>query len=102
MMALSGGLCECPTGWLDNEDKCYYFSEDTKTWKEANDLTSILGMADAWLGLTDENTKREWSWTDGSPLLQSQLYDKLKKRSNLTNVDQQNCSDSSYWLFVAK
>ncbi|XP_077394768.1 uncharacterized protein LOC144031465 [Festucalex cinctus] len=83
---LSQVQCECQTGWLEKKDKCYYFSKDNKTWKEANDfclsqdsnLTSILdinemkwlnttlGQANAWLGLTDD-PQSVWRWTDGNP-----------------------------------
>ncbi|XP_049582416.1 uncharacterized protein [Syngnathus scovelli] len=88
---LSRGQSECPKGWLDYGDKCYYFSSDTKTWREANafclshdsKLTSILDgdekdwlrttfrQAKAWLGLTDEHTEGVWSWTDGSLFTES-------------------------------
>nr|XP_049596848.1 uncharacterized protein LOC125981055 isoform X2 [Syngnathus scovelli] len=82
---------ECPTGWLERGGKCYYFSSDTKTWKEANafclshdsKLTSILDadekdwlrttfrQAKAWLGLTDEHMEGVWSWTDESVFTES-------------------------------
>ncbi|KAM9788181.1 brevican core protein-like [Syngnathus typhle] len=88
---LSRGQSECPTGWLEHGGKCYYFSSDTKTWKEANafclshdsKLTSILDADEkdwlrttfrqgkAWLGLTDEHEEGVWSWTDKSLFTES-------------------------------
>lgn len=28
--------CQCQSGWRENDNKCYFFSTDTKSWDEAN------------------------------------------------------------------
>lgn len=28
--------CQCPQGWREYEDRCYFFSIDTKSWTDAN------------------------------------------------------------------
>ncbi|XP_049459415.1 macrophage mannose receptor 1 [Epinephelus fuscoguttatus] len=81
--------CQCPQGWRENENKCYFFSIDLKTWSEANafclgqrsNLMSIqdiherlwvrtqIGTEIFWIGLNDQVTENVWEWSDGSPFL---------------------------------
>uniref|UniRef100_A0A3Q3VNU8 C-type lectin domain-containing protein n=1 Tax=Mola mola TaxID=94237 RepID=A0A3Q3VNU8_MOLML len=78
--------CQCPQGWRENEDKCYYFSADTKSWSDANtfcseqgsDLLSIRDIHERlwvrtqistevyWIGLNDRSREGVWEWSDGS------------------------------------
>uniref|UniRef100_A0A3Q3VLX8 C-type lectin domain-containing protein n=1 Tax=Mola mola TaxID=94237 RepID=A0A3Q3VLX8_MOLML len=81
--------CQCPQGWRENEDKCYYFSADTKSWSDANtfcseqgsDLLSIRDIHERvrccslilnvyWIGLNDRSREGVWEWSDGSPFLE--------------------------------
>uniref|UniRef100_A0A3B4WXX6 Macrophage mannose receptor 1-like n=1 Tax=Seriola lalandi dorsalis TaxID=1841481 RepID=A0A3B4WXX6_SERLL len=77
----------CQQGWREYEDKCYFFSTDTKSWIEANafclgqnsNLMSIQDIHERdfllwgptgislWMGGHDSVTEGGWEWTDGSP-----------------------------------
>ncbi|KAF7670458.1 hypothetical protein LDENG_00124850 [Lucifuga dentata] len=77
-----------------DEDKCYFFSTDTKTWMEAHvyclsqnsDLTSIrdiherlwlttqIGTEIFWTGLNDRITEGVYEWSDGSPFIEYLSY----------------------------
>uniref|UniRef100_A0A4W6C423 C-type lectin domain-containing protein n=1 Tax=Lates calcarifer TaxID=8187 RepID=A0A4W6C423_LATCA len=78
----------CQQGWREYENKCYFFSTDTKSWMEANafcleqnsNLMSIQDIherqyvtgtldpswIDLWIGLSTL-VRGGWEWTDGSP-----------------------------------
>ncbi|XP_023264465.1 macrophage mannose receptor 1-like [Seriola lalandi dorsalis] len=81
--------CQCQQGWREYEDKCYFFSTDTKSWIEANafclgqnsNLMSIQDIHERlwvrtqisteyyWIGLNDQVTEGAWEWSDGSPFI---------------------------------
>ncbi|XP_060792851.1 asialoglycoprotein receptor 1 [Neoarius graeffei] len=76
----------CPTDWQLYSSRCYYFSNDGKSWNEARDVCGnmkaellILKSKEEkefvikntrpyfyWLGLSDERTGK-WEWLDGTP-----------------------------------
>ncbi|TNN53351.1 Macrophage mannose receptor 1 [Liparis tanakae] len=78
---------QCQQGWREYENKCYFFSADTKSWPEANaiclgqnaNLMSIqdthertwvrtqIGTEIYWMGLNDQVSEGVWEWSDGSP-----------------------------------
>uniref|UniRef100_A0A3P8NIY8 C-type lectin domain-containing protein n=1 Tax=Astatotilapia calliptera TaxID=8154 RepID=A0A3P8NIY8_ASTCA len=72
---------QCQSGWREYENKCYFFSTDTKSWLEANEfclehnsnLMSIQDIHDSeiyWFGLNDRTVEGVWEWSDGSPFIQ--------------------------------
>ena len=76
----------CPAGWEREGDRCYFFSEEEKTWFEAEEAcikrgghlasvnneqvhTYLQGQEfRGWVGGTDLNTlsSGQWTWTDCS------------------------------------
>ncbi|XP_061732556.1 macrophage mannose receptor 1 isoform X2 [Nerophis ophidion] len=88
------GRCQCQAGWRENNHSCYLFSENKKTWWDANSyclsqnshlmsiqdiherlwVTTQIGTEIFWIGLTDGITEGVWEWTDGSPFLQYISY----------------------------
>ncbi|KAF4077177.1 hypothetical protein AMELA_G00205040 [Ameiurus melas] len=77
---------DCEAGWREYEDRCYYFSTDTKTWHEAleeclskgSHMMSIMNLHERtwvstqlghnifWIGLNDIASEGNWEWSDGS------------------------------------
>ncbi|KAM8828848.1 secretory phospholipase A2 receptor isoform 3-T3 [Spinachia spinachia] len=86
---LAGAQSQCPQGWRENANNCYFFSTDAKPWMEANafcleqnsNLMSIqdieerlwvrtqIGTEIYWIGLTDRAVEGVWEWSDGSPFI---------------------------------
>ncbi|XP_012889053.1 PREDICTED: low affinity immunoglobulin epsilon Fc receptor [Dipodomys ordii] len=84
----NGSTCNtCPEGWLNFQQKCYYFGEGTKRWlqarfacsdlegrlvsihsQEEQDFLSKHVSKDAWIGLQDLDVEGEFVWMDGSPV----------------------------------
>ncbi|XP_072563479.1 uncharacterized protein [Paramormyrops kingsleyae] len=75
----------CPTGWISFNFKCYYVSDERKTWIDSQedcrhkgaDLLIINSLKEelifskdqrAWIGLTDKEHEGTWKWVDGTPL----------------------------------
>ncbi|KAJ8355374.1 hypothetical protein AAFF_G00059200 [Aldrovandia affinis] len=78
----------CPEGWEQRNSKCYYFSNERKSWKDSRsaclkqgaDLVIIeskeeqefiskhTGRYYYWIGLSDSETEGTWLWVDGTPL----------------------------------
>uniref|UniRef100_A0A3P9CZV2 C-type lectin domain-containing protein n=1 Tax=Maylandia zebra TaxID=106582 RepID=A0A3P9CZV2_9CICH len=82
---------QCQSGWREYENKCYFFSTDTKSWLEANEfcleeqghlasfhteeeLSFLIALIQQsptgismWMGGHDSMTEGGWEWTDGSP-----------------------------------
>ncbi|KAL4617320.1 macrophage mannose receptor 1-like [Arapaima gigas] len=76
----------CDEGWRPYNDRCYFFSDDTKTWSDAqadcerkgSNLMSILDIHERtwlqtqlanniyWIGLNDIVSEDQWEWSDGS------------------------------------
>ena len=80
----------CGNDWEAYDDHCYYWSNNTKTWYEAEafcqqengNLASITsdainqyvvegmnsrGLSNTWMGGNDIDEEGAWKWTDGSP-----------------------------------
>ncbi|KAM4844871.1 C-type lectin domain family 10 member A-like [Thomomys bottae] len=74
----------CPLNWLEYNGSCYWFSESSKSWAEAdkdcqlenaylavvnsleeqNFIQSHRSKPNTWIGLTDQNGP--WRWSDGT------------------------------------
>uniref|UniRef100_A0A3Q4HAJ7 C-type lectin domain-containing protein n=1 Tax=Neolamprologus brichardi TaxID=32507 RepID=A0A3Q4HAJ7_NEOBR len=96
VLSIFSAHSQCQSGWREYENKCYFFSTDTKSWLEANefyaeahctreqgDLLSITEPFEQtfiqaliqqsptgismWMGGHDSMTEGGWEWTDGSP-----------------------------------
>nr|XP_020506487.1 macrophage mannose receptor 1-like [Labrus bergylta] len=77
--------CQCHEGWRENENKCYFFSTDTKSWLEAQSFclsqrSNLMSIQDIherlwirtqidaeiyWFGLNDRIAENVWEWADG-------------------------------------
>ncbi|XP_005917437.1 macrophage mannose receptor 1 [Haplochromis burtoni] len=87
---LTGAHSQCQSGWREYENKCYFFSTDTKSWLEANEFclehnSNLMSIQDIherlwvrtqisseiyWFGLNDRTVEGVWEWSDGSPFIQ--------------------------------
>uniref|UniRef100_A0A8C2WJI4 C-type lectin domain-containing protein n=1 Tax=Cyclopterus lumpus TaxID=8103 RepID=A0A8C2WJI4_CYCLU len=75
-------LLSCQQGWREYENKCYFFSTDTKSWLDANafcleqsaNLMSILDIHER-VSLNDHGSEGVWEWSDGSPFIPYIEYD---------------------------
>ncbi|XP_065454474.1 C-type lectin domain family 4 member F-like isoform X2 [Chrysemys picta bellii] len=79
-------LSKLSSGWRFYDGNLYYFSQERKSWDEAerfcvsqdSHLTSVSSEAeqeflsnetegeDHWIGLTDQETEGSWRWVDGT------------------------------------
>ncbi|XP_029108920.1 perlucin-like protein [Scleropages formosus] len=77
---------QCDQDWRPYNERCYFFSVDTKTWSDAqadcegkgSNLMSILDIHERtwlrtqlgsniyWIGLNDIVSEGVWEWSDGS------------------------------------
>ena len=88
---LTNCLTSCPDPWEEMANRCYLWSEEKLSWEDAehfcNNLEGHLasvtdekihkylrskvniddGLDDIWVGGSDQEEKRVWTWTDGSP-----------------------------------
>ncbi|XP_015984352.1 killer cell lectin-like receptor subfamily F member 1 isoform X3 [Rousettus aegyptiacus] len=79
----------CPSEWLKYQEKCYWFSNELKSWSDSYGYclgrkSHLLIVQDqlemvfvqknlkqsnyAWIGLNFTSQKKTWTWVDGSPL----------------------------------
>ncbi|TFJ98268.1 NACHT, LRR and PYD domains-containing protein 3-like [Platysternon megacephalum] len=118
----------CPWGWAWFQRTCYYFSESTKTWREAkqfcldNGAQLVIINTNAeqvflvknrpksrvyWLGLSDQKVENQWLWVDGSPLKLSfwstgEPNDSSDEDCGTMAIDGRwndiNCYMTDYWI----
>ncbi|KAG9266371.1 macrophage mannose receptor 1-like, partial [Astyanax mexicanus] len=109
-------LGDCEAGWRPYQDRCYYFSSDTKTWhdaltecqsKNANLMSisdiherSIPNGVSLWMGGHDSVTEGDYLWSDGSALSHTnwgpgEPNDHAGRENCVELVTTQN--GSSYW-----
>uniref|UniRef100_A0A674P9M7 C-type lectin domain-containing protein n=1 Tax=Takifugu rubripes TaxID=31033 RepID=A0A674P9M7_TAKRU len=87
--------CQCQAGWRQYEDRCYLFSNDTKTWLEGEMRTHLetsigklffliilmsfffqlwlrtqIGADIFWIGLNDQVVEGTWEWSDGTTYIE--------------------------------
>ncbi|XP_066469172.1 C-type lectin domain family 2 member D3-like [Tiliqua scincoides] len=75
----------CPANWLNYEGKCYFFSEEERSWTSgqsfcaASDSSMVvlesqpekvfvlhyMGTTGHWIGLR-KDSHQTWKWTDGT------------------------------------
>uniref|UniRef100_A0AAY5ELQ4 C-type lectin domain-containing protein n=1 Tax=Electrophorus electricus TaxID=8005 RepID=A0AAY5ELQ4_ELEEL len=78
-------LGECGSGWRTYQERCYFFSTDTKTWHDAltecenkganlmsiqdihERIQSVITGVSLWIGGHDSITEGGWEWADRSP-----------------------------------
>ncbi|XP_036313710.1 C-type lectin domain family 2 member F-like [Pipistrellus kuhlii] len=78
----------CPQGWNQMRNKCFFRSEQEKTWRdgqancmayygtlviftsqnEVDFLTYHLGTSSYWIGLRKQNASGRWMWANGDAL----------------------------------
>ncbi|CAG2245548.1 unnamed protein product [Mytilus edulis] len=83
MLKIRSDSLACPNGWLKNENKCYYFSDELNTWTDAkiaceaeegmlvevdskceNEFVKMSASeSNYWLGGTDEQEEGVWIWS---------------------------------------
>ncbi|XP_059495926.1 hepatic lectin-like [Stegostoma tigrinum] len=100
-------LCKCPEHWRQFQQKCYYFSSDSKSWTEAQrscaskdaNLLVInkpeeqefvkkwLQNKEHWIGLTDSVAEGDWRWVDGTDYISSVKFWKNGEPNDASNED---------------
>nr|KAF6452006.1 C-type lectin domain family 2 member A [Molossus molossus] len=78
----------CPQGWNRIHNKCFFLSEQEKTWRdsqancmayhgtlvifssqnEVDILTYYMGPSSYWIGLKKQNASKHWIWANGDAL----------------------------------
>ncbi|KAM4030957.1 C-type lectin domain family 2 member A-like isoform 2-T2 [Anomaloglossus baeobatrachus] len=76
----------CDDDWIQNRGKCYYFSNESDTWRnsekfcnshnsslaiidskvELNFLFRYKGKGDHWIGIRRTDDNMAWTWTNGT------------------------------------
>ncbi|KAM6216274.1 natural killer cells antigen CD94-like [Rhynchocyon petersi] len=80
--------CTCQEKWIEYQSKCYFFSNEEKTWAESKNFcasqnSSLLQLKSKdefifkffsdhlyWIGLFYDEALGAWLWEDGSPFSQ--------------------------------
>ncbi|XP_066474275.1 C-type lectin domain family 2 member D-like [Tiliqua scincoides] len=77
----------CPDGWLNYEGRCYFFSEEERSWTSSQNfcasyesslviiengtekvfLLRYMGTAGHWIGL-QKDPHQTWKWVDGTEI----------------------------------
>lgn len=105
----------CESGWLEFQDHCYFFSNFTLNWTQAEEmcrekgshLVVITSQAEQdfilshynnneyWIGLTDLEKEGTFKWVDGTPL--SYTFWKAGEPNNLITEDCAHVSTNGKW-----
>ncbi|XP_067419528.1 C-type lectin domain family 4 member G-like [Emydura macquarii macquarii] len=119
---------QCPPDWMRFQRSCYYFSESTKTWADAEAFCLayrghlvIVNTKEEqaflmvnrgpsrvyWLGSTDQKMEAQWHWVDGSSLTFSfwgtgEPNDSQGEDCGSMHTDgrwnDRNCHHTDYWI----
>ncbi|XP_006732196.1 killer cell lectin-like receptor subfamily F member 1 isoform X1 [Leptonychotes weddellii] len=115
----------CPSEWLKYQKKCYWFSNEMKSWSDSYGyclgrkshlpiIQDQLEMAFiqknlkqtnyVWIGLNFTSLKRTWTWVDGSPLDSKIFFIKGPAKENSCAATKENkiysetCSSVFKWI----
>uniref|UniRef100_A0A8C3WIN7 Killer cell lectin like receptor F1 n=1 Tax=Catagonus wagneri TaxID=51154 RepID=A0A8C3WIN7_9CETA len=115
----------CPSEWLKYQEKCYWFSNEMKSWSDSHGYclrrkSHLLIIQDqlemafiqktlkqsnyVWIGLNFTFRKRTWTWVDGSPLDSNIFFIKGPAKENSCATMKENriysetCSSVFKWI----
>ncbi|XP_040834648.1 natural killer cells antigen CD94-like isoform X2 [Ochotona curzoniae] len=115
--------CSCPDKWIGYQCNCYFFSDETKTWRESGRLcgiqnSSLLKLQSEdelrfmssnrdfyWIGLSYWEEYGAWLWEDGSAIFQDlfQMFKNLTPKNCVVYsptklVVSENCEKSNLYI----
>ncbi|XP_074826981.1 killer cell lectin-like receptor subfamily F member 1 [Natator depressus] len=121
-----GSGCKfCPREWVLHRDKCYWLSNEIKTWSKSRDDCSKKGSQmlviqdreqmdylqslvpagqSVWIGLTFNSSQRKWTWADGAPVREELVPGLSQAEANScgqlgkTKIESEICSSELKWL----
>ncbi|XP_028018136.1 killer cell lectin-like receptor subfamily F member 1 isoform X2 [Balaenoptera acutorostrata] len=115
----------CPSEWLKYQEKCYWFSNELKSWSDSYGYclgrkSHLLIIQDqlemafiqktlkqsnyVWIGLNFTSLKTTWTWVDGSPLDSKIFFIKGPAKENSCAAIKENkiysetCSSVFKWI----
>ncbi|KAI5164909.1 killer cell lectin-like receptor subfamily F member 1 isoform X1 [Manis pentadactyla] len=115
----------CPSDWIKHKRKCYWFSEEMKSWSDSYGYclgrnSHLLILQDqfemafiqrnlkqsnyVWIGLNFTSLKKTWTWVDGSPLDSKIFFIKGPAKENSCASTKENkiyseaCSSVFRWI----
>ncbi|XP_054446925.1 killer cell lectin-like receptor subfamily F member 1 [Pteronotus mesoamericanus] len=115
----------CPSEWLKYQGKCYWFSNELKSWPDSygyclgrkSNLLIIHNQLEmafiqknlkqsnyVWIGLNFTTEKRTWNWADGSPLASKIVFIKGTTREDScaaikgSKIYSETCSSVFKWI----
>ncbi|XP_068417535.1 killer cell lectin-like receptor subfamily F member 1 isoform X1 [Eschrichtius robustus] len=115
----------CPSEWLKYQEKCYWFSNELKSWSDSYGYclgrkSHLLIIQDqlemafiqktlkqsnyVWIGLNFTSLKTTWTWVDGSPLDSKIFFIKGPAKENSCAAIKENriysetCSGVFKWI----
>ncbi|XP_036924278.1 killer cell lectin-like receptor subfamily F member 1 [Sturnira hondurensis] len=115
----------CPSEWLKYQEKCYWFSNELKSWRDSYGYclgrnSHLLIIQDqlemafiqknlkqsnyVWIGLNFTAQKRTWNWVDGSPvaseivLIQGTAMENSCAAIKGSKIYSETCSSVFKWI----
>ncbi|XP_017400879.1 killer cell lectin-like receptor subfamily F member 1 [Cebus imitator] len=115
----------CPSEWLKYQGKCYWFSNEMKSWSDSyvyclERKSHLLIIQDqlemafiqknlrqsnhVWIGLNFTSLKMTWTWVDGSPVDPEIFFIKGPAKENrcaairASNIYSETCSSVFKWI----
>nr|XP_008122148.1 PREDICTED: C-type lectin domain family 2 member B [Anolis carolinensis] len=110
----------CPSGWIEFQRKCYYFSEDEGNWassslycsshnaslavidsqEEMKFLLRYKSPPDHWIGLRRDNPEQLWRWINGTIF---HVWTTVQGRGrcaymNHKAIASSSCSREEHWI----